>query len=118
MEKDKRINKEITRLKKIYKDIDEKKKSTVEGLIQRAAYMRCSLEDFEEDLNTNGFTEPFKQGNQKPYDRKRPVADLYNTMNTSYQKIIKQLTDLLPKTDVVVEKDDGFDSFVISREDT
>lgn len=25
------------------------------------------------------------------------MADLYNTMNTSYQKIIKQLTDLLPE---------------------
>ena len=25
------------------------------------------------------------------------MADLYNTMNTAYQKIIKQLTDLLPE---------------------
>ena len=42
-------------------------------------------------------TEKFSQSeNQEPYDRKRPVADLYSAYNTSYQKIIKQLTDLLP----------------------
>ena len=49
------------------------------------------------DIVNNGLTEKFSQGeNQEPYDRKRPVADLYSSLNTSYQKIIKQLTDLLP----------------------
>ena len=65
----------------------------------------------------NGFVEMFQQGkDQDPYERKRPVADLYNTMNTSYQKIIKQLTDLLPKDEPKPE-DDGFDAFVGGRED-
>lgn len=115
MEKDRRINKEEKRLKKIYKDIEGKKKDTVVGLIQRLAYLRVTLEDFEEDLNTNGFTELFQQGDkQAPYERKRPVADLYNTMNTSYQKGLKQLTDLLPK-EQIKEEDDGFDEFVHSK---
>ena len=98
MEKDKRIKKEENRLKKIYKDIEDNKKETAIGLIQRLAYLRITLEDFEEDLDKNGFVELFQQGEkQAPYERKRPVADLYNTMNTAYQKGIKQLTDLLPK---------------------
>ena len=97
MDKDGRMQKEERKLKKIFKDIDENKKKTVEGLIKRASFMKASLEDFEIDLDQNGFVESFQQGEQKPYDRKRPVADLYNTMNTSYQKIIKQLTDLLPE---------------------
>lgn len=117
MEKAKRIRKEENRLKKIYKNIKDEKKQTVQGLIQRAAFMRITLEDFEKDLDQNGFVEMFQQGtNQDPYERKRPVADLYNTMNTSYQKIIKQLTDLLPKDEPKPE-DDGFDSFVGGRED-
>lgn len=117
MEKDKRIKKEENRLKKIYKDIEGKKKDTVIGLIQRVAYLRVTLEDFEKDLDENGFTEWFKQGkDQDPYERKRPVADLYNTMNTAYQKSIKQLTDLLPKEVAVVkEADDGFETFVMDR---
>lgn len=108
MEKSKRIKREENRLKKIFTGVEENKKRTVEGLIKRAAFMRASLEDFEDDLDQNGFTEPFQQGErQAPYDRKRPTADLYNTMNTGYQKIIKQLTDLLP--DDKKESDDLLD---------
>ncbi|MDU4787661.1 MAG: hypothetical protein E6X82_04080 [Clostridium sp.] len=116
MEKDKRIKKEENRLKKIYKNIEDKKKDTAIGLIQRLAYLRVTLEDFEKDLDENGFTELFQQGEkQSPYERKRPVADLYNTMNTAYQKGIKQLTDLLPKEIKVADEDDGFEDFVNSK---
>lgn len=98
MDKAARIKKEENKLKKIFKNLDENKMKTVEGLIKRAAFMRASLEDFEVDLDLKGFVEEFAQSDkQEPYERKRPVADLYNTMNTSYQKIIKQLTDLLPE---------------------
>ena len=116
LSKDERILAEKERLNDIYKGIEEKKKNTVEGLIERCAYMRVTLEDFEKDLDENGFTEKFAQGNQKPYDRKRPVAEMYQGMNTSYQKAVKQLSDLLPK-EVVKCEDDGFDSFVSKRED-
>lgn len=116
-DKEKEIKKEKSRLIKIYTGISDKKKRTIVGLIERAAFMRVSLAELEDDINENGFTEPFSQGDQEPYLRKRPTADLYNTMNTSYQKIIKQLTDLLPKDAEVKEDDDGFDSFVNGREE-
>ena len=116
MDKEARIKKEITRLKNIYKDIESNKKETVIGLIQRLAYIRISLEDFEKDLDQNGFVELFSQSEkQAPYERKRPVADLYNTMNTSYQKGIQQLTDLLPKETVVINDDDDFEEFINSK---
>ena len=44
-------------------------------------------------------------------------------MNANYQKIMKQLTDLLPKDDMpaakkaAVDTDDGFEDFVNGRED-
>ncbi|WP_347138847.1 hypothetical protein [[Clostridium] symbiosum] len=116
--KENRIKREQSRLKKFCKDVDLKKKGTVEGLIQRAAYLRITLEDFEVDLDENGFVEMFRQGeSQEPYERKRPVADLYNTMNTSYQKAIKQLTDLIPKEEKLTAPGDDFDNFVEDRED-
>lgn len=114
MEREKRIKKEENRLKRIFHEVEENRKKTVEGLIKRAAFMRVSLEEFEQDLNKNGFTERFQQGEkQEPYDRKRPVADLYNTMNTSYQKIIKQLTDLLPEGE---DKEDELIEFLGRRQ--
>jgi hypothetical protein len=112
-----RIKREEIRLSKIYSDIEEKRKATVQGLIQRAAHMRITLDDFANDLDEKGFVELFSQGEQAPYERKRPTADLYNTMNTNYQKIIKQLTDLLPKCEDKPDQDDGYNDFVGGRDD-
>lgn len=110
------IEKEIKRLTSQFGKIEPKKKKLTVGLIERAAFMRIALAELENDLNTYGFWEWFSQGNQEPYQRKRPASEIYSQINKNYQSIIKQLTDLLPKTDVV-EMDDGFDSFVNGRED-
>lgn len=112
-----RIRIEKNRLAKLYADISKERKSIVEGLIIRAAFMRATLEDMEADLDQNGFVEPFTQSEKtEPYERERPVARLYNTMNKNYQSIIKQLTDLVPKEESAKkEVDDGFDGFVAAR---
>ena len=113
--KNERINTEKVRLNKIYKDVPIENKGIVEGLINRAAFMRTTLEDFEEDLDKDGFVEMFTQSEKtEPYERERPVARLYNTMNKNYQSIIKQLSDLVPKREAA-EKDDGFDGFINNR---
>ena len=110
-----RIKTEKNRLVKIYKDVSKENKSIIEGLINRAAFMRITLEDMEQDLDTNGFVEFFTQSEKtEPYERERPVARLYNTMNKNYQSIIKQLSDLIPKQEVK-EESDGFDEFVAVR---
>ena len=116
-EREQKIAREIARLTKNFSKIDGKKRSIIRGLIDRAAFMRVSLDEMEEDLDENGFTELFSQGDQVPYERKRPTADLYNTMNANYQKIIKQLTDLAPKEETRQDAGDGFDEFVEGRED-
>ena len=114
--KDERIKKEVRRLNRIYKDIDKDNKAIIDGLIKRAAYMRVTLEDWEEDIIENGYYEMFTQSEKtEPYERERPVARLYNTMNANYQKIIKQLSDLVPKEVKVVE-DDGFKDFIAQRD--
>ncbi|EPE60864.1 hypothetical protein L479_02738 [Exiguobacterium sp. S17] len=97
-EKKKRVRKEYNRIKKIYKDMPPDVKTTVDSLIHRAAFMRVSLEDMEADLDERGFVEFFSQSEKtEPYERERPVARLYNTLNKNYQSIMKQLSDLVPK---------------------
>lgn len=110
-----KIETEKKRLLRIYSKIDVKKKNTVVGLIERAAFMRVKLKMLEDDINIYGFTEWFSQGEQEPYKRQRPEAQIYCSLNTGYQKIIKQLSDLLPKQEVKVESD-GFDNFVSGRD--
>jgi hypothetical protein len=78
------------------------------------------LEDYEKDLDTKGYVEMFTQSaNTPPYERERPVARLYNTLNKNYQTIIKQLGDLFPKEPTKPNNDkvDEFDEFVNERDD-
>lgn len=114
-----RIKAEKARLEKNYAELTDTKKQLAEGLIERAAFMRVELEDLEEFLSENGWTELFSQGNQEPYDRARPQGQTYNTMNANYQKIIKQLDALLPKEEAKnsAVMDDGFDDFVSGRDE-
>ena len=116
LDKRNRINAEIKRLGGLYKNIETRLKKVIEGLIQRAAYMRVTLEDYESDLDRDGYVELFSQSpNMDPYERERPVARLYNTMNKNYQCIMKQLAEFLPKEQPKQESD-GFEDFCNSKE--
>lgn len=107
-----RIRKEITRLNKIFVIKSDEEKAYLEGLIKRAAFMRCNLEDMEKDLNEKGFTEMFTQSAQAPpYERERPMARMYNSLNKNYQTLMKQLSDFVDRTEKPPE-DDGFDDFL------
>lgn len=114
--KDKRIISEEQRLRGIYVDVDDDNKAIIDGLIQRAAFMRITLEDWEKDIDENGYYEMFTQSERTPpYERERPVIRLYNTMNKNYQSIIRQLSDLVPKYEPE-QKSDGFDEFIARRQ--
>lgn len=116
MTKDARIKREELRLRRIYKKIDKDNKAIIDGLIQRASYMRITLEDWEKDIDENGYFEMFTQSEKTdPYERERPVIRLYNSMNKNYQTIIRQLSDLVPKYEPA-PKEDGFDDFVSKRD--
>jgi hypothetical protein len=98
IEIDKAVNKEVSRLKKIYKDIPLNDKALVDGLIIQAARLRISLDVMWEDISVNGDTEQFSQSEKtEPYERERPVARLFNARDKNYQTIIKLLNDKLPE---------------------
>jgi len=115
--KEQRVKKELNKLKRIYKKLDNDTFAVVEGLIHRASYMRIMLEDYETEIDEYGTTELFTQSKDVPgYQRELPAVRLYNTANKNYQTIIKQLTQLLPKEDPK-PKDDGFNDFINGRDD-
>ena len=85
-------------MKRLFKDIPPSKLKVVEGLIIQAARLRVLLNEMWMDISENGDYEMFSQSDKtEPYERERPVARLYNTRDQSYQRVIKQLTDLLPE---------------------
>ena len=113
-----RIKAERDRLEGLYGAMEPSRKALADGLMEAAAFMRVELQDLAEDLQANGWTEMFSQGKQEPYARARPQGQAYNSTNSNYQKIIKQLDAMLPKQDAVAQgdPDDGFDAFVLGRD--
>lgn len=107
MEKERRIKKEVSRLKKLYNGLDSDTMEIAKKLIERAAFMAVELEDLEVYLAENGWAGEFRQSDKVPaYNRARPEGQTYNTLNANYQKIMKQLNDLLPsKSDADAAKE-------------
>ena len=68
-----------------------------QGLIAEAARLRVRCNALWEDLQEKGEVELFAQGDQEPYERERPASRIYTAANKSYQSIIKQLNDMIPK---------------------
>lgn len=92
-----RINKEVKILAQVLQDVPEDKLVAADGLLKRAAFMRITLEDYEEDLKKYGHTEMFTQSEKTdPYERERPTARLYNSMIKNYASTMRQIFDLLP----------------------
>jgi uncharacterized protein YeeX (DUF496 family) len=115
--KDERVSKEVARLRKIFKEMPKDNLDMVDGLIVEAADLRVRLEDIRKDLDINGYDEMFSQSeSQEPYERERPQARRYISMNKNYQSIMKQLGDYIPKRIEPKEVDDGFDDFLKRRD--
>lgn len=107
---EKSIRREVAKLKKVLRDVPDDKKKAAEGLIQRAAFMLTTLEQYERDLIENGHTELFTQSEKtEPYERERPVARLYNSLVKNYQSTMKALFDLIP--DAPVKNDNGDETY-------
>ena len=113
-EKAKKIKTELTRLKKVFKDLPEDKRKIVDGLIQEAAFMRATLEETREIIDREGVIELFEQGAQR-FLREHPATKVYAAMINRYSAVVKQLIDLLPDGDKQKTEADELMAFVKRR---
>ena len=99
---------EIDRLTEIYKGLPPKQFALAQGLIIQAARLRVRLDKLWAELTEKGETEWFTQSDKtEPYERERPASRTFTATDKSYQSIIKQLNDMIPKDDE--ESAGGFD---------
>lgn len=116
--KDELEKREKRKLAGIYRKLDKDAKKSVESLIEEAAFMEASLYELRGIINRKGYTEEYQNGANQRGVKKCSEVEIYNTMVKNYMSTIKQLTDLLPKEAAKeVEKNDGFEAFVIGRKD-
>lgn len=118
LEKNKRIKKEASRLKRLFKDIDENKKKLVFTTIEDIAFMTITMQDLRENIVRTGTTVKYKNGENQYGTKQSPDAQLYLQMSQKQTQAMKILVDCLPKTEPKKNvPEDDFDDFVSDRED-
>lgn len=113
LSKDSRIKKEKRRLKNKFSSLDKDLMDIVDPLLDNASFMRVTLEDLQENINENGITITYQNGENQWGKKKSPEAEMYNTMIKNYSAINKQLIDLIPKNEKTDPEDDDFDDFIM-----
>ena len=94
-EKKEKIDKQIKRLKKLYKEkVDENNKMLVEQLISNIAFIAVELEYTKEDLINKGQLITVINGGQT-FTKASPLVDIYIKLVKSYQLLLKQLADTI-----------------------
>lgn len=116
LEKTKRIKKEISRLKRLFKEIDENKKKLVYTTIEDVAFMTVTMQDLREEIVRDGTTATYKNGANQYGTKQSPASQLYLQMSQKQTQAMKILLDCLPKKEIPKAEDD-FDDFVNGRED-
>ena len=94
--KDEKVKKEVTRLKKVFENLDENKLATTQSLIRIAAFMAITLDELQEIINQDGYTHEYKNGANQFGIKQSAEAELHIAMTRNYSTIIKQLLDLCP----------------------
>lgn len=91
-----RKEKEIKRLKKIFKNLPKDKMAIALPLIEQAAFMRVTLDDLAESIAENGVTEDYKNGANQFGRKATAESQTYNAMIKNYNTVTDRLEKMLP----------------------
>ena len=116
IEKNKRIKKEVSRLKRLFAKIDENKKKLVFATIEDVAFMTVTMQDLRDQVVREGTTVEYKNGENQYGTKQSPDAQLYLQVSQKQTQAMKILVDCLPKTEKPAPQDDGFEDFVRGRD--
>lgn len=78
------------------------------ALIDKAKFMEKTLQELQNKINSGGVITEMCQGAYN-IDRANPALNAYNVTIKNYTAVIKQLNDMLPKTNT--NKADDFKEF-------
>lgn len=98
------LSKELKRLKRLLKNVPKDRQPIAENLFDELAFMDQTMDKLKAQVNEEGATAMFEQGSQK-FLREHPAFKGYISMIQRYNQTLKQLIDLLPKTDGQEESD-------------
>jgi len=106
--KEKRIKQNISKFKKIFKNVSPEKKEFVVRLYEKAAFMDATLEELQEEINEKGAVATYKNGNGFDIRSETPEQKAYNSMIKNYTTVMRTLADMAPEG----EEDDELMQFL------
>ena len=95
--KEKRIKTELNKLKKIFANVPENKKKITENLLKNAAFMALSLGELQEEINQNGYTDEYRNGEFQFGKKQSEAVKTHLAMQKNYVQVIDKLLELLPE---------------------
>jgi 1,2-phenylacetyl-CoA epoxidase catalytic subunit len=95
--KEERVKKELNKIKRTFKDMDEDLKKLNQKLMYNAAWLAVSLDDLMQTMDEKGVVIEYQNGANQWGTKKSPESELYTSWAKQYTSTIKQLSDLLPK---------------------
>jgi len=96
--KEAKVTAEIERLRDIFKDLKQERKTLAEKAISRAAWLIVSLEELEECIDRTGYVVEYKNGENQYGTKKSPEVETHNSMSQRYTQVMDYLYKLLPDT--------------------
>lgn len=91
------IKKELNRLKKSIKHIDENKKKVLIKLFDDAAFITVTLEETRKIIARDGIIEPYQNGANQKGLKKSSAVEVYDKMLNTYLKVIEQINKVMPE---------------------
>ena len=97
---------EYERLKALFKDVEPTKVELVEELLNKAAFIKCELDNLETQIKKYGAVERSNKGNV----RESIYYKTYLSTVNVYQGLIRTLNTVIGKN--VIDVEDEFDDFM------
>ena len=91
-----RIAEKQASLEELFCDLDQNRRTTVTPLIERAAFIIIHLQDLELQLNAEGWTEEYQNGQSQSGIKRSAAADVHIALTKNLTAITKQLLELVP----------------------
>lgn len=97
---------EYDRLLKLYKTAPKERFALSRKLISRAAFLSVMLDEFEKDIDENGYEQEYQNGENQKGMKKSSAAELHVSYTKNLLAVMKQLNDMLD-----IKSSGGGDSF-------
>ena len=96
LSKEEKIKREKARIKRALSDLDKNKLAVVSPLIDTVAFTTVSIEELQQQINENGYTVEYKNGENQFGTKQSDEVKTLLAMQKNLTAAIKTLADIAP----------------------